>query len=123
MMESVHHNIQTAESMYTPINAELLQKHYGGINQGQFSQLPPGQYPPHLTTQFQSQLPPGVISARGIPPNTFPSQDNQRVMSPPTQQFLPPNMIPASQPNGNFVYTRRIIDPKNGGVVAEETIG
>jgi len=27
-------------------------------------------------------------------------------------------MMPNSPTNGNFVYTRRIIDPTNGGVVA-----
>lgn len=116
MMESIHHNIPTAESMYAPIPAELLQKQF--IQQGQYGQLPPqfqGQLPPQFQGQMQGQLPPGVISARGISPNGYPGVQ-QMVSS--QQQFFPPNMMPVSPTNGNFVYTRRIIDPKSHNVVA-----
>lgn len=100
--------------------------------QGQFAtqmtnQLP-SQMPSQLPMQGQlpgmtGQLPPGVIQGRGIPSQGFGMSASlqggqQRIVSPQNQQFYPPNMMPNSPTNGNFVYTRRIIDPKNGGVVA-----
>lgn len=123
MMESVHHNIPTAESMYTPIPAELMHKQFVTVPGGQYGQLPGqfhGQVPPQLQTQlppqFQSQLPPGVIPSQGMMQNGYPGV--QRALSPNQQQYVPTNMMPVSPTNGNFVYTRRIIDPTNNNVVA-----
>ena len=133
MMESIHHNIPTAESMYTQIPADIMQKQYVQLPPGQFSQLGSGQLPPQFQTQhllsqpqgqlphnLQSQLPPGVISSRNISQTGF--SGVQRIVSP-QQQYLPPTMIPMSPTGGNFVYTRRIIDPTSNNVVAEERIG
>lgn len=134
MVESIHHNIPTAESMYAQIPADLMQNQYVKLPPGQYSQINPGQLPPqfqgqlahqlqgqlppHLHGQMQGQLPPGVISGRGLASNGYQGvQQVQRAVSP-QQQFFPPNMMPASQANGNFVYTRRIIDPKSNNVVA-----
>lgn len=76
-----------------------------------------GQFPV-IQGQMPGQLPPGVLSARGIPQNGF-QQGAQRIITQP-QQFMPPNMMmPNSPTNGNFVYTRRIIDTKNNTVVAQ----
>ena len=131
MVESIHHNIPTAESMYAQIPAELMQKQYVTLPPGQYSQLQTGQsphqfqghlqhqiqgqLPPHLQGQIQGQLPPGVIQSRGLAPNGY--SGVQRAVST-QQQFFTPNMMPGSQPNGNFVYTRRIKDPKSNNVVA-----
>lgn len=119
--------------MYTSIPAEMMQNQYVTLPPGHFSQFNSGQLPSQyqgqqLPSQFQGQiphhlqgqLPPGVIPNRGIKQNGFPGV--QKVVSP-QQQFLPPNMMPMQQTNGNFVYTRRIIDPTNNNVVAEERIG
>lgn len=44
----------------------------------------------------------------------------QRLTSPTIQQqFYPPSMMQMPPANGNFVYTRRIIDPTTGTVVGE----
>ena len=127
IMESVHHNIPTAESMYTQIPPELYQKQFVGMQhpmqQGQLppgiiqGQLPPGVMPGQIIGMPQGQmgnLPPGVMSPRGMQ-----GFQGQKMFSPPPQQFLPPGMVPQQQGNGNFVYTRRIIDPKSNSVVAE----
>lgn len=115
--------------MYTQIPADLLQRQYVTLPPGQYSQLQTGQIqhqfqgqlPPQLQGQLpahlQGQLPPGVISSRGPLPNYSNLQGAQQTMSS-QQQFCPPNMMPVSPTNGNFVYTRRIIDPKNNSVVA-----
>lgn len=118
MVESINHNIPTAESMYTPIPPELLQKQFVGLSsQGQFAT--------QMTGHIPGQLPPGVIPGRGLPTQGFAMQggmqgvQQQRVISQQSQQFYPPNMMSTPQTNGNYVYTRRIIDPNSGGVMAE----
>ena len=118
--------------MYTPIPANIMEQRFANLpGQGQYvpqmsgylpSQLPMQSQLP-LQSQLTGQLPPGVIPGRGIPTQGFVMPTavqggQQRIVSPQGQQFYPPNMMPNSPTNGNFVYTRRIIDPKNGGVVA-----
>ena len=119
--------------MYAQIPAELMQKQYVTMAPGQFGQMSSGQLPPQfqgqqLSSQFhgqlpqhlQGQLPGGMIANRAGHQNSF--SGVQRVLSP-QQQYLPPNMMPTSPTGGNFVYTRRIIDPTNHSVLAEERIG
>lgn len=114
--------------MYTPIPANMLDQRFANLPvKGQFATQMAGYVPSQLPMQSQfaemtnGQLPPGVMSGR-IPPQGFGMQTvmqggQQRIVSP-QNQFYPPNMMPNSPTNGNFVYTRRIIDPTNGGVVA-----
>ena len=127
--------------MYAQIPAELMQKQYVTMAPGQFGQISSGQMhsqfqgqqlssqfhgqlPQHLQGQLpqhiQGQLPGGMMGSRSGQQTSF--SGVQRVVSP-QQQYLPPNMMPMPQTNGNFVYTRRIIDPTNHSVVAEERIG
>jgi hypothetical protein len=119
--------------MYAQIPAELMQKQYVTMAPGQFGQISSGQLHSQfqgqqLSSQFhgqvpqhlQGQLPGGMMGSRSGQQNSF--SGVQRVVSP-QQQYLPPNMMPMPQTSGNFVYTRRIIDPKNHSVVAEERIG
>jgi hypothetical protein len=71
-IESINHNIMTAESMYTPIPPELLQKKLNNkYEQGQFvttanSYLPSQLLPIKSQLLMQGQLPPGVIPGRGL---------------------------------------------------------
>lgn len=125
MVESINHNIPTAESMYTPIPPELLQKQFVGLpSHGQFSTQMTGHMPTQMMGHIPGQLPPGVVPGRGLPQG-FTTQgmqgvQQQRVISQQAQQqFYPPNMMSMPQSNGNYVYTRRIIDPNSGGVMAE----
>lgn len=112
--------------MYTPIPANMMEQRFANLpGQGQYIPQISGYMPSQLPMQSQltGQLPPGVVSGRGIPVQGFgmptaTQGGQQRIVSPQGQQFYPPNMVPNSPTNGNFVYTRRIIDPKNGGVVA-----
>lgn len=105
--------------MYTPIPAELMHKQFVAMPPGQYSQFQ-AQISPQLQAQlppqFQNQMLPGVISGQGLAQNSYPAV--QRIVSQGQHQYLPPNMMPVSPTNGNFVYTRRIIDPKNNNVVA-----
>ena len=106
--------------MYAQIPAEVMQKQYQLPLQFHNQHLPSqlqGQLPHHL----QTQLPPGVIPTRGVPQTGF--SGVQRIVSPSQQQCLPPTMLPMSPTGGNFVYTRRIIDPTSNNLVAEERIG
>lgn len=77
-LESINHNIMTAESMYTPIPPELLQKKLNSkYEQGQFATTTNAYLPSQLAMQnqlaplkgqlsMQGQLPPGVIPGRGL---------------------------------------------------------
>jgi hypothetical protein len=110
-----------------------MQKQYVTLPPGQFSQLNSGQLqsqfqsqqlPSHLQGKFphhlQTQIPPGVIPIRSAQQGGF--SGVQRIVSP-QQQYLQANMVPVSPTGGNFVYTRRIIDPTSNNIVAEERIG
>lgn len=81
------------------------------IYQRQYANMPPN---------ISQSLPPGVIPSRYMPVNGFLPQGVQTVYSPPQQNFMPPQNFSSlpSQNNGDFVYTRRIIDPNSKSVVA-----
>ena len=73
---------------------------------------------PHDVYQKQfGNLSPGVIPSRNLNFSGFAGQGGQQIMNPPGQGFAPQNFNPVGV-NGNFVYTRRIIDPNSNSVVA-----
>lgn len=99
--------------MYTQIPAELYQKHVGMIPGTKLFPVT-GFAPQHQNMMTMTQTQQRLIQQGTIPQQAFmPPELNQHGTL--IQTFNPQQ----NHQQGNYVYTRRIIDPNSNSVVAE----